>query len=544
MPLSGQANFQSNIVLMQKLSGILVLFISTLLSVVTVRSADEPDYAAAILTPPAPATPRINGREIFGVRPRSPFLYTIPATGDRPMEFSVENLPKGLAVDGASGRITGSVKRKGEYSVTLRVKNAKGEAQRRFHIVVGDRIALTPPMGWNSWNCWGNSVDQDKVLRSARAMVSSGLINHGWTYVNIDEGWQGKRTGKDHALQGNDKFPDMKGLCDEIHNLGLKAGIYCTPWITSYGMGPGGSSDSPDGAWTKEMAKEPFKRHGKHSFARADAEQWAAWGFDYLKYDWDPNDVPHTREMSKALRAARRGIVFSLSNTAPFNHAADWVRWANCWRTTSDIRDTWIGTGEFWQSGVSEIGFVQDRWAPFTGPGHWSDPDMLVVGYVGWGPQLHRTNLTPDEQYSHMSLWCLLSAPLLIGCNLDQLDTFTLNLLSNDEVLALDQDALGNQAVRVWTYGPVDIFLKELEDGSRAIGLFNRDSSEQTISFNKLIYIGINGKQHVRDLWRQTDLPDVDDPMKGSIKLTIPAHGVQLYRFTAAKQHSSTPATR
>lgn len=112
---------------------------------------------------------------------------------------------------------------------------------------------------------------------------------------------------------------------------------------------------------------------------------------------------------------------------------------------------------------------------------------MLVVGYVGWGPQLHRTNLTPDEQYSHMSLWCLLSAPLLIGCNLDQLDTFTLNLLSNDEVLALDQDALGNQAVRVWTYGPVDIFLKELEDGSRAIGFFNRDSSEQTISFNKLI---------------------------------------------------------
>ncbi|MGO8839240.1 MAG: putative Ig domain-containing protein [Limisphaerales bacterium] len=514
-------------------------FISLLLLLATlaVRAEDTnpPTNSALILTPPAPATPRINGPNIFGVRPGSPFLYTIPATGDRPMTFSVENLPKGLSVDPATGQITGRVKTKGEYAVVLHAKNAQGENRKKFRIVVGDKIALTPPMGWNSWNCWAGAVDQQKVLQSARAMVASGLINHGWTYVNMDDTWQGQRTGKDHALQGNGKFPDLKGLCDEIHKMGLRAGIYSTPWITSYGSYPGGSSDNADGAWSKKLANDSGHHHGKYSFTTPDANQLAAWGFDYLKYDWDPNDVPHTMEMSKALRHSGRDIVFSLSNTAPFEHAADWARWANCWRTTGDIRDHWVMTNEFWQNGISEIGFNQDRWAPYGGPGHWNDPDMLVVGDVGWGPSLRPTHLTPDEQYTHISLWCLLSAPLLIGCNLDQLDPFTLGLLSNDEVLAIDQDALGKPAVRAATCGAVDVYVKQLEDGSKAVGFFNRDSTGQKISFNKMIYMGLTGRQHVRDLWRQQDLPDIADTMKTSFPVTIPAHGVQLYKFTAAK---------
>src|SRR5580692_2836271 len=183
---------------------------------------------AAILTPPAPKTPRINGPGIFGVRPGSPFLYTIPATGDRPMAFAADGLPVGLKVDGETGRITGVVDAAGEYPVVLRAKNSRGEDAKKFRIVVGDKIALTPPMGWNSWNCWARAVDQDKVLRSARAMVSSGLADHGWTYINIDDTWQGARGGPFHAIQPNEKFPDMKALCDQIHALGLKAGIYST----------------------------------------------------------------------------------------------------------------------------------------------------------------------------------------------------------------------------------------------------------------------------------------------------------------------------
>jgi alpha-galactosidase len=488
--------------------------------------------AGKILTPKPGPAPRINGPSVFGVRPGSPFLYTIPATGDRPMQFSAEGLPKGLTLDAATGQITGTLKRRGTIKLVLKAKNAKGEASKNFRIIAGDKICLTPPMGWNSWNCWAESVDQEKVLKSANALVKSGLANHGWTYINIDDTWQGKRDGENHALLANAKFPDMKGLCDTIHKMGLKAGIYSTPWVTSYGKFPGGSADNPQGDWdkAKEGSEKGF-RHGKYSFAKADAKQYAKWGFDYLKYDWNPNDVPHVREMSQALRASGRDIVYSLSNSAPFEHAADWAKWANCWRTTGDIIDLWDKGTLDWQYGVSELAFSQDKWVPFAAPGHWNDPDMLVVGWVGWGPKLHQTRITPDEQYTHISAWCMLSSPLLIGCDLDKLDDFTLGLLTNDEVLALNQDALGKQAVRVGTLGPVDVFKKELEDGTVALGFFNRDSKEYAAEYNKLDRINLKGKYQLRDLWRQQDLGEV----KGTLKTTVPAHGVQLFKLTAVK---------
>ena len=207
-----------------------------------------------ILTPKAPDTPRINGAMIFGIRPGSPFLYTIPATGIRPMSFAVENLPKGLKVNTETGQITGSIKKVGEYVVTFIAKNSLGEARRSFKIVVGDKLALTPPMGWNSWNCWGNAVSQEKVLSSAKAMVEKGLINYGWQYINIDDGWQGLRGGKHQGVMTNSKFPDMKALADEIHSMGLKIGIYSGPWIGTYAGHLGSYSDNADGTydWVKE----------------------------------------------------------------------------------------------------------------------------------------------------------------------------------------------------------------------------------------------------------------------------------------------------
>ncbi|MBI2497256.1 MAG: alpha-galactosidase [Opitutae bacterium] len=483
---------------------------------------------AAILTPPAPATPRINGPSVFGVRPGSPLLYTIPATGDRPMVFSVESLPEGLAVDAATGRITGSLATPGNYPVVLRARNARGTAARSFRIVSGEAISLTPAMGWNSWNCWARAVDADKVLRAARAMAATGLSQHGWTYVNIDDTWEGTRSGEARALQPNQKFPDLRALCDEIHALGLKAGIYSTPWITTYAGHAGGSSDNADGAWTPAL--KGAKTIGKHSFAATDARQWAEWGFDYLKYDWAPNDLPSLAEMSAALRRSGRDIIFSVSNSAPFELVADLARLANSWRTTNDIRDRWAGGDPAWAPGVSEIGFSQGRWAPHAGPGHWNDPDMLVVGHVGWGPQLHPTHLSPDEQYSHLSLWCRLSAPLILGCDLEQLDAFTLNLLTNDEVLALDQDALGRPAVCVATVGAVDVYLKELEDGTKAVGFFNRDAVPQTITFNRPGDLGLKLPQKVRDLWRQQDLPEWT--RQAPLQMTGPGHGVMLCKFS------------
>jgi alpha-galactosidase len=504
-------------------------------SITTEVNAAEP----AILTPPAPDTPRINGPGVFGVRPGSPFLHSIPATGKRPMTFGVTELPAGLKVDSATGRITGTLTESGEFTVTLGAKNSLGVATKKFRIVVGDKIALTPPMGWSSWNCWGDAVSQEKVLSSARAMAEKGLRNHGWTYINIDDGWQSKRGGEFNAIQPNSKFPDMKRLADEIHDLGLKFGIYSGPWRGTYAGFVGGSSDNADGTydWVEKghvnefyKLQTPDKKpnwvnwtFGKHSFAANDAKQWAEWNVDYLKYDWFPNDVPHVEEMSDALRKTGRDVVYSLSNTGLYDNAADYMRLSNLWRTTGDINDSW--------ESVSRIGFLQDRWAAFTGPGHWSDPDMLVVGKVGWGPNLHPSRLTPDEQYSHISLWCLLSAPLLLGCDIAQIDDFTLGLLTNDELLAIDQDSLGKQATQISNDSGKVVCAKTLEDGSVAVGLFNRGDSEATVGVKWGPWGNLatpeGGKRLVRDLWRQKDLGQSD----GKFETKVAPHGVVLIRL-------------
>jgi alpha-galactosidase len=496
---------------------------------------------ALILTPPS-EKPRINGPKVFGVRPGAPFLYAIPATGKRPVTFAAEGLPKGLTLDSATGLISGKLTQPGAQSVVLRASNALGSTEKSFRIIVGDKIALTPPMGWNSWNCWGGAVSQEKVLSSARAMVAKGLRDHGWTYINIDDGWQGMRGGPQNAIQPNAKFPDMKALGDAIHAMGLKFGIYSTPWIISYEGHVGGYSDNQDGTyeWIKEgdyneicrISKDPAqwdakrkanRKHGTYSFVDKDVPQWAAWGVDYLKYDWIPNDVPHVKEMSEALRKSGRDILYSLSNNAPYGNAPEIAHYANAWRTTVDIQDKW--------DSVSKIGFSQDRWVGYAGPGHWNDPDMLVVGHVGWGSNLHPAKLTPNEQYTEVSLWCLLSAPLLIGCDLAQVDDFTLGLLTNDEVLDIDQDPLGRQAVQVRNEGNRVFYAKPLEDGSVAVGLFNLGETEQTVTALFLDLPVPQGKLLVRDLWRQKDL----GVFEGKFETSVAAHGVVLVRLIPQK---------
>jgi alpha-galactosidase len=479
-----------------------------------------------IRTPKSPVTPRISGPAIFGVRPGAPVLYHIPATGESPMKFSAGGLPEGLQLDAASGDITGSIKKPGTYPVVLHATNSRGNADKKFRVVVGETIALAPPMGWNSWNCWGSRVDADKVLRAARAMAASGLINHGWSYINIDDAWQGKRGGPFNAIQGNEKFPDMKGLSDAVHRLGLKLGIYSTPWTTSYANHIGGSAENPEGAWEQPTVSKRGRVNkkvlpwaiGKYSFATNDAKQWAAWGIDYLKYDWNPNELPETEEMYQALRASGRDIVLSLSNSTPFTNAPALSKLANCWRTTGDIRDTW--------DSMNRKGFGEDKWTPFAGLGHWNDPDMLVVGYVGWG-QPHPTHLTPNEQYIHITLWSLLSAPLLLGCDLEKLDDFTLNLLTNDEVLAVNQDALGKQALCVVKEGDLRVYAKELEDGSQAVGLFNLGEAAATVSV-KWSDLKLSGNRSVRDLWRQKDLGKCSD----EFHLSVAPHGTELVKLS------------
>jgi len=401
---------------------------------------------------------------------------------------------------------------------------------RNFRIVVGEEIALTPPMGWNSWNSWAVNVDQEKVTESARILVSSGLIHHGWSYVNIDDSWQGRRVGADKALQANEKFPDLKGLCESIHAMGLKTGIYSTPWMTSYANYPGGTSDNPEGEWSRErLGEKAGQKIGPISFVKADARQLANWGFDYLKYDWNPNDVDSTREMFEALRSTGRDIVFSLSNSAPFESGVELARWSNAWRTTGDIWDHWgPRDDQTYHVSVSHIIDANEKWAHVASPGHWNDPDMMVLGWVSVGSAMHPTHLTPDEQYAHVSMWCMMSAPLLIGCDLTKLDDFTLGLLTNDEVLAIDQDALGKPAVRIADLGEVRVYRKPLEDGATALCFLNMGEKESTVTLDGLAGYGLRGGQQVRDLWRQKNLKNVE----GSLRATVRPHGVMLYKLT------------
>lgn len=481
------------------------------------QEISEPDYSAYILTPKAPETPRINGPKIYGARPGADFLFRIPATGRRPMTFSATGLPKGLKLDRKTGIISGKAVSEGEFKVSLKASNKLGSDVRELRIVIGDRIALTPPMGWNSWNCWGNSVSQDKIMSSAKAILDKGLADYGWSYVNIDDGWQGVRGGKDNAIMPNSKFPDMKGLVDYLHSNGLKAGIYSGPWVGTYAGHIGETCNDPDGKyfWIEEgicdsvykvdrsrMDRGKVWHFGEYSFAPIDAAQWAEWGFDYLKYDWNPNDLHYLKEMHDALAATGRDIVYSISNSAPYALAPYLMRYAQCWRTTGDIRDKW--------SSIFKIGFGgMDGWAACKRPGNWPDADMLVLGKVGWGPKTHFSRLTPDEQYTHMTLWSILSSPLLIGCDLAALDDFTLSLLCNNEVIDVNQDPLGLQASRIYGDETYATYLKPLEDGSVAIALFNLSEEPKTIGFIPRS-IGLPTRQTVRDLWRQKDIATVE----------------------------------
>ncbi len=472
----------------------------------------------ATMAPPAVAAPAIapihtsgapmlNSPRITGATPGRPFLFRIPASGTGPLRFQASDLPPGLSLDEHTGVITGALQRVGPTLVTVTVTGPAGKTTGQFTIVGGTHmLALTPPLGWNSWNVWGPRVDDGKVRAAAAALAASGLAAQGYTYVNIDDAWEGPRNA-DGTITTNAKFPDMKALADYVHALGLKIGIYSGP-------GP--------------QTCQGFPASYEHEVQ--DARTWASWGFDYLKYDWcsytrvEPNldSLPGLQRPYLVMRAALdsidRDFVYSLCQ---YGMGQVW-QWGaqvggNLWRVTGDINDSW--------GSMSGIGFAQTGHEQYAGPGHWNDTDMLVVGMLGWGDSLRPTRLTPDEQITHITLWSLQAAPLLIGADLTQLDPFTTNLLGNNEVLAVDQDQLGHPATRVAQVGRTEVWARHLSDSTMAVGLFNRDLVAQPISV-RWSDLGLSGSQPVRDLWLHKNL----GAHAGSFTVTVPRHGAVLIR--------------
>jgi alpha-galactosidase len=471
----------------------------------------RPTEAATILTPQPGVKPRLTGPKVFGLRPDSPILFRFTATGAKPIRFSAKGLPEGIVLDENTGILKGSSTRSGSFPIEVMASNAQGTNSRTWTLKIGNELCLTPPLGWNSWNCWGMSVDADKIRKAGKAMVASGLADHGWSFINIDDGWQGETRDPETGVILSDpqKFPDMEKLATDIHEMGLKIGLYSSPGTLTCG-----------------------KKLGSLGHEEIDAQTYARWGYDYLKYDYCSysqvvkmdSRKPYFGKrpykiMQEALRKQSRDIVYSLCQ---YGEMEVW-KWGasvdgNLWRTTGDIIDTW--------NSMRVIGFRQGAAAPYTKPGRWADPDMLVLGQVGWGPKLHPSRLTPNEQYTHFSLWCMLSAPLLLGCDLEALDPFTLGLLTNDEVLDINQDPLGQQATEVLGNDSRKVYLKKLENGDMAIAIFNLDEQEMQ---TELAWkdLGLEGNFIVRDLWRQQDLKTNGKLWKG----TVPLHGVQLFRL-------------
>ena len=466
-----------------------------------------------ILTPEVSAKPRINGVLAIGTKIGKPFLYRIPVTGVRPLNFDAKSLPKGLKIDLSTGIISGVLKDSGNYAITVVAINKFGKDQKILTIKAGNTLAITPPMGWNSWYCYGLNVTEENVRASVKVLQKSGLVDHGWNYINIDDGWNAERVA-DGAIEPNKKFKDMKALGDWIHANGLYYGIYTSPGVRTCGGYPGSYG---------------------HEFQ--DAETFANWGVDYLKYDWcsysevvneDTTLVAFQKPyalMDRALKLQKRAIVYSLCQYG----MKDVWKWGeqiggNCWRTGHDVRDTW-----------ESISAMVDKEADlysYAKPGSWNDPDILVIGVIGgYKNESKPSQLNPDEQYSHISLWSMLAAPLLIGCDLNKLDAFTLNLLSNDEVISVNQDVLGRQAERKLRTPFYDVWVKAMSDGSTAIAIVNTSNDYKRLTLRWSDFLPVSEVAQVRDLWRQKNLRATGQ----TFQTEVPAHGTTLLKVWKKK---------
>jgi alpha-galactosidase len=506
----------------------------------------EPDWGEGcfILTPDEAEIPRINGPSVFGVRPGAPFHFTVAATGRRPLVFHAERLPDGLRMDADSGIISGRITNRSrrKHRVQLRVENAAGAAEESLIITVGDTLCLTPPMGWVCRAAADFPLNQRAVLAAAEAMAESGLRNHGWNYIIIDDGWQGQRGGRYNAVQADEeKFPSMEKLCGDIHAMGLKVGLYSSPWITTYGGYPGISSDHREGSWDPSMGYEAsgsvrksYQRIGPHAWEEQDAAQWAEWGIDFLRYDWYRNEPGSTERMADALRKCGRDIAYALSNNANVRYARLYGRLANCWRTGGDLLDTWELEGR--QQTLRQRWMQHQAWLARGyrgGPGHVPDAGMLMIGNLRTGSgsdQPRPSRLTPDEQYSHVTLWALWCSPLFIECPAGPMDEFTLKLLTNAEVVDVHQDAASIPARTVSRKANHEILVRDLADKSKAIGLFNLGSTSRIIELN-WTEAGLKDEHQLRDVWRQRDI----GLYKDTFTARVPAHGVLLLRAAPVK---------
>lgn len=469
---------------------------------------------------PFEGAPVLHTPAIYGISTgKTGILYKIPVTGALPITLQVEGLPEGLTFDGSILR--GSVSHDLETDVTIIAENRLGRTEKSMRLEVRpDHVLRTPLMGFTTWNAFASGVTQEDTERTARDMVRLGLDKYGYCYVNLDSGWQ-KDTDTSGVIRPNKKFPNMKSLCDTIHALGLKCGIYSTPMLTAWGCPeefqsiPGCTSGEPNFLFTRtnggigQIRNEP-----------QNASQWAEWGFDYLKYDWSPADPSNAEPMKQALLACHREFAFCVTVTADPAYAPYWISRCNSWRNNQDSVSCWDNL-------MRRLNTVE-QWQGLTAPGHFYDLDMLEIGVTSFnrGEEM----LTEAEKLFSYTLRAFFQSPIQLSCRLEQLTEFERNLICNDEIIALHQDSLCCYPTRVQDSElpcGIRVFQRRLENGDTAFAIFNTSEENKTVS------LSVEKAAGCRDVWKKELLGDTGkDCFTGNtLSFTVDPHFARVFRF-------------
>ena len=504
-------------------------------------------------------SPLIHGPLIYGSCPDAPFQLPIAATGRAPITFTAEGLPAGLRLDSNTGIISGSPATAGTSKVTVRARNKIGTATATIQIVIGPTLALTPPLGWNSWDSYGDTITESEFLANAAA-VAKYLKPHGWQYVIVDSGWYDPLARNNHPLTyTNAMFPvdeygrlipavgrwpssaggeGFKSVADKIHAMGLKFGLHIWRGIPRSAVEAntpilGTTFTAADIArkddvfhWYPFFYGMRFDTPATQAYYDSLFEQFAEWGVDFVKVDHiiDDYDPEYIHAIHLAIKRCGRPIVFSASaGPLSTDRASDISANANMWRITGDMWDSW--------SKVNEAMDVAATWTRYAGPGHWPDLDLLPLGHISVNGRCsdpdHLCQLTHEEQMTLMTLWTIAPSPLILSGSMVNADPWLLALLSNDEVLAVNQDVAGNPASRIRSKNGFDVWAKDLCDGSKVVALFNRTTvaAEVEVTWQEL---GLAGPQRVRDLWQRKDWGVAEN----RVALQVPSHGAALLRLS------------
>jgi MYXO-CTERM domain-containing protein len=504
-----------------------------------------------------PATPRILGPTVLGATPNTPFLYTVPATGQAPLAFSATGLPAGLSLAASSGTISGTTPGAGSYPVTVTVTNGMGSATATLTVTSGATLALTPPLGWNSYDSFGSSVTETDVLAAAQAMKTQ-LAPFGWNTVVVDFLWFDPEDILDangRYLPSPSKFPSatsavgFKPLADQVHAMGLSFGIHImrgipraavtknSPIAGSTFTATNAANTSDASPWDSHMWGVVGNTPAGQAWYDSIFAQYAQWGIDFVKVDDMINNqvtplVYHQAE-ADAIRASiaktGRSIVFSLS-PGPMqpSDVADLNADANMWRMVNDF---WDVNG---LSTLADVFTAAGNWQATSGliTGHWPDADMLPLGFLGPRCPVHAsapTALNHNQQVSVMSLWSILPSPLIFGGNVPDLVTdatgpWTVALLTNDEVLAVNQDSAGTHAQRISQAGTTEVWARDLSGGRKAVALFNNGAQDAVVSVT-FSQLGVTGTPVVRDLWNRANVTG----MTTGLSMTVPFDAALMY---------------